>query len=213
MFRTLWGGPLPLLFTTILGRFPTEMQTMALIVAWPGQNASSGTKGVVKYDDQRAKGEQTDLMIESVSKKWIVFKKNCWIAWQTINLKTLSFRTFVYIFFVEKKDSLKGKNTASLFDFNMLHVPNLQLPKACNFRTQRRGACVDFNQRPSGKPSGRFHFRSIRLQDLWGVISFTCSKYFRSDRIVHQKIHCHTMPHQCSGTTSNKSIESTLIHF
>lgn len=69
-------GPFPLLFTTILERFPTEMQTMALIVAWPGQNASSGTKGVVKYDDHRAKGAQTDLRIESLSKKWM-FEKNC----------------------------------------------------------------------------------------------------------------------------------------
>lgn len=34
------------------------------------------------------------------------------------------------MFFVEKKDSLKGKNTAGLFDFNMLHVPLW----ICNFQ-------------------------------------------------------------------------------
>ena len=71
---TLGRGPFP--YFSILERFPTEMQTMALIVAWPGQNASSGTKGVVKYDDHRAKGAQTDLRIESLSKEWM-FKKNC----------------------------------------------------------------------------------------------------------------------------------------
>ena len=122
------------------------------------------------------------------------------------------FQNFCIHFFCGKERFFKRKKHCGSFWFQHASCAtlNLQLPKACNFRTQRRGACVDFNQRPSGKPSGRFHFISIRLQDVWGVISFTCSNYFRSDRIIHQKI---PLPHHATPMFRNNLQQINWVNF